>query len=179
MALLNQLYRHFDKDGDLLYVGISLSAIDRSKQHRTGSEWWPEVASITVENFASRAAAERAERKAIASERPIHNKMHADQFPAPIPDWADRSTIDGNGRVTLAARFRDTMGQTFVIAFAEAGDFLIQPRKNLSLGMDGALFDQIQKRSAEADLWYAKWFPMTEAPTQDFEIRCAHPSSRQ
>jgi hypothetical protein len=171
MASLNQLYRHFDKDGDLLYVGISLSAVDRSKQHRNGSDWWPEVASITVENFASRSAAERAERKAIANERPIHNTMHANQFPAPVPDWADRSTVDGKGRVTLAARFRDTMGQTFEVAFAEAGHFLIKPRKNLSLGIDSALFTQIQKRSEEAHRWYAEWFPVPEPSTQDFEIR--------
>ncbi|MAM60881.1 hypothetical protein [Maritimibacter sp. UBA3975] len=170
MGALNQLYRHFDKDGDLLYVGISLSAIDRSKQHKNGSDWWQEVASITVENFASRAAAERAERRAISSERPIHNRMHADQFPVPIPDWADRSTIGRNGRVTLAARFRDTMGQTFVVAFGKAGQFLIQPRRNLSIGVDSDIVKQFQHRSREADQWYAEWFPEKVPPTDDFEI---------
>src|SRR5438067_656371 len=33
-----QLYRHFDADGTLLYVGISLSALQRLRGHRA-AEW--------------------------------------------------------------------------------------------------------------------------------------------
>lgn len=67
------LYRHFDGDGRLLYVGISLSPTYRSSQHRTRSSWYRAVANITVEWFPSRRAAEAAENAAIAQENPIHN----------------------------------------------------------------------------------------------------------
>ena len=40
------LYRHFDAAGNLLYVGISFSAINRFSQHKYGSEWSKKV-SIT------------------------------------------------------------------------------------------------------------------------------------
>lgn len=67
------LYRHFDKDGQLLYVGISFRAIIRQAAHRDKAPWWGDVASITVEKFPSRAAARAAEKKAIQEERPLHN----------------------------------------------------------------------------------------------------------
>lgn len=68
-----QLYRHFDADGRLLYVGISLSAILRFEAHRTGSNWAQKVATITIEHFPTRAEALAAEVRAIRTELPIHN----------------------------------------------------------------------------------------------------------
>lgn len=68
-----QLYRHFDKDGVLLYVGISLSAIQRLEQHKTDSGWFKDIATITVQHFRSRADALWAETQAIHSENPKYN----------------------------------------------------------------------------------------------------------
>lgn len=68
------LYRHFDVAGRLLYVGISLSAVHRLTQHRTGSPWFNEIAKITIEWFASRTAALDAELVAIRTEHPAWNK---------------------------------------------------------------------------------------------------------
>lgn len=71
------LYRFYDADGVLLYVGISLSAIQRASQHRAEKEWWSSVAHMDVERIdGDRAAAELAEREAIKTERPVHNVMH-------------------------------------------------------------------------------------------------------
>ena len=33
------LYRHYDKDDKLLYVGISISAYTRLSQHKINSKW--------------------------------------------------------------------------------------------------------------------------------------------
>jgi predicted GIY-YIG superfamily endonuclease len=66
------LYRHFDKDGKLLYVGISISVIQRLSQHRR-SRWFGEIASITIEKFPSRRDAARAEMVAIRKECPRFN----------------------------------------------------------------------------------------------------------
>jgi excinuclease UvrABC nuclease subunit len=71
--MMQCLYRHFDKDGQVLYVGISLSAIQRLAQHREVSFWFDDIAKITIERFQSRQDALKAERDAIQAENPKHN----------------------------------------------------------------------------------------------------------
>ncbi|NIB43837.1 helix-turn-helix domain-containing protein [Pseudomaricurvus alkylphenolicus] len=74
---MHQLYRHFDKDDSLLYVGISLSAVNRLAQHKVASNWYPDVCRMTIENFDSRDELLNAERRAILEERPKHNVRHS------------------------------------------------------------------------------------------------------
>lgn len=74
---LTQLYRHWDKDDNLLYVGISLSAVQRTSQHKRLAGWFPKVTKITIEHFDSREAALKAEKKAIRKEEPRFNKAHS------------------------------------------------------------------------------------------------------
>jgi predicted GIY-YIG superfamily endonuclease len=76
-AIPTQLYRHFDKDGALLYVGISLSAVARLAQHKAASAWFKEITKIDVCEFPSREDALAAERAAIHAEKPKHNIIHA------------------------------------------------------------------------------------------------------
>lgn len=71
---MSQVYRHFDKQGNLLYVGCSLSAVHRLSQHSQVSPWFTEIAKIDVEKFNSRDAALAAERQAIQTEKPKYNK---------------------------------------------------------------------------------------------------------
>ena len=52
------LYRHFTADGTLLYVGISLSALNRLGQHRQNAEWFDKIARVEIEHFPTRAAAQ-------------------------------------------------------------------------------------------------------------------------
>ena len=68
------LYRHFDETGALLYVGISLSAITRLRQHRDRSVWFSQIKSITITQFETRADAKIAEKAAIQTEHPVYNK---------------------------------------------------------------------------------------------------------
>lgn len=72
---MHNLYRHFDSDGRLLYVGISLSAVTRLQQHATASHWFKDIARVEIEKLVSREAALNAERHAILNENPIHNTM--------------------------------------------------------------------------------------------------------
>jgi hypothetical protein len=78
-SLPHHLYRHFDKNGALLYVGISLSAFGRAAQHRMGSRWFNAVKSMTIEAFPTRKAARRAEIAAQQTERPLfkHRRVAA------------------------------------------------------------------------------------------------------
>lgn len=68
------LYRHFSQDGELLYIGISLSAVQRLKQHKADKGWAGEIASVHIDYFPTRAAALEAERNAITREKPLFNK---------------------------------------------------------------------------------------------------------
>ena len=67
------LYRHFDKDDVLLYVGISLSAINRLQQHRDHSGWFADIARVDIVPFDSRVQVLEAERAAIKEECPVYN----------------------------------------------------------------------------------------------------------
>lgn len=67
------LYRHFDAEGALLYVGISLSAVNRLSQHKDCSHWFDDIARVDIETFPSRHEALRAEKAAILAENPRHN----------------------------------------------------------------------------------------------------------
>jgi hypothetical protein len=69
------LYRHYDAKGRLLYVGISLSALARLRQHQERSSWANAITRVTIEWHPSREVARAAEKRAIREERPIHNKQ--------------------------------------------------------------------------------------------------------
>jgi excinuclease UvrABC nuclease subunit len=71
--MTTQLYRHFDKNNNLLYVGISLSTFNRLSQHRDHSKWFFNITNVAIEHFATREEALAAERKAIKSENPKFN----------------------------------------------------------------------------------------------------------
>jgi hypothetical protein len=67
------LYRHFDKEGVLLYVGISLSAVKRLSEHSKLSPWALDITSVTLEHLPTREEAIKAETKAIREEKPLYN----------------------------------------------------------------------------------------------------------
>lgn len=74
MRGLHCLYRHYDAEGALLYIGISSSLAHRIEAHRRASDWFPLVVSISVQHFDTREALEEAERAAIVAEKPPHNR---------------------------------------------------------------------------------------------------------
>ena len=75
-----KLYRHFDADGHLLYVGISLSAVARLNQHMDISHWSDAISEVRVETLPDRNAALAAETAAIQSENPKHNIRKREQM---------------------------------------------------------------------------------------------------
>ena len=105
------LYRHFDVDGRLLYVGVALGPVARLQQHASQSSWVKDIAQMTVERFPSRAAAEQAERHAIRLEQPVHNVAHARR--------QQQGDSNGFGDRMRAARLQ--AGRTLEAAGAECG----------------------------------------------------------
>lgn len=68
------LYRFYDRDKALLYIGITGQPIERWAKHRRNAEWWPAAAYVVVEIHTTEWRALHAERAAIRSEQPKFNK---------------------------------------------------------------------------------------------------------
>jgi hypothetical protein len=70
---LTHLYRHYDFDGQLLYVGVSNNVVARLTRHKRQAPWADHIATIRVDHYPTRAAAEEAEAEAIITEKPRFN----------------------------------------------------------------------------------------------------------
>lgn len=67
------LYRYFDGDDVLLYVGISVNAMVRLTKHRVNANWFDDIRTVKIEKFDDRFQALIAEANAIRNELPIYN----------------------------------------------------------------------------------------------------------
>ncbi|CAL9535162.1 hypothetical protein SUDANB54_04117 [Streptomyces sp. enrichment culture] len=89
------VYRLWDADGVLLYIGSAYDPEERCKAHRD-KPWWPEVARRTEEWRPSRGDAYTAELEAIATEGPLHNVMGKRGYTAPdTPAIRQRNAMAG------------------------------------------------------------------------------------
>ncbi|MDK8242565.1 GIY-YIG nuclease family protein [Corynebacterium coyleae] len=70
------LYRMYDEDGELLYVGQSKDAISRWKQHARDKDWISEVSIFTREPRFDQEDLDLAEKAAILNEEPRYNVVH-------------------------------------------------------------------------------------------------------
>jgi predicted GIY-YIG superfamily endonuclease len=101
------VYRHYDAQGVLLYVGCSTDPIARTKSHRSKANWFDQVARIDVEWFDSKSdalAAEREQTQALsprylpaspdrkrrsAEPQTVLAQYIATQPKRPMAEWAD------------------------------------------------------------------------------------------
>jgi predicted GIY-YIG superfamily endonuclease len=67
------LYRYFDSEGQLLYVGITKNPLERQAQHQKTQPWWDDVTSARFEHYSTREEAIKAEDYAIGTEWPRYN----------------------------------------------------------------------------------------------------------
>lgn len=127
------LYRHFDAQGRLLYVGITVDPGRRWKQHQADKPWWAEVAQTTYEQHPDRASVLAAEREAILREEPLHNVVHNRRAPtgrveatpvqtrtAPVQagDWIAVALSDGRCPVGEVAALDETWVSLRLISWA-------------------------------------------------------------
>lgn len=88
------VYRHYDREGRLLYVGCTSNPTKREVSRRAaGCSWIDEIASTTHVNYSDRPTALAAERHAIESERPIHNVRYL----APAPPRPPSRAVEVHG----------------------------------------------------------------------------------
>lgn len=70
------VYRLYDAESALIYIGCTRDPRTREGAHRKNSWWWPQVEHVRLTIFPSRAYALQREAQAIASERPLWNVRH-------------------------------------------------------------------------------------------------------
>jgi hypothetical protein len=120
MDVITELYRHFDQEGRLLYVGISFNSRNRWFEHRTNGAEWPDLSvRMDIERFPSRLEAMAAERKAIVEEKPIYNKMLVPREPA--INATKKYTRDPLIRTPVLQAYDKVMGRIDEIHFEKHG----------------------------------------------------------
>ena len=67
------LYRLYDREGSLLYVGITNDIFNRWKEHSNDKHWFEDVHRFEREVYPDRESVEHAERIAIQDEGPRYN----------------------------------------------------------------------------------------------------------
>lgn len=72
------LYRFFNAQHELLYVGITNNPFNRFSGHSKDKDWFKEIAYSTFEHYPNRLAVDKAETRAIKSEKPKYNKAKTD-----------------------------------------------------------------------------------------------------
>jgi predicted GIY-YIG superfamily endonuclease len=70
------LYRLYDANGGLLYVGVTDNLKVRLATHAKAKPWWPSVVRKTVAWHVTRTSALTAEAAAIRAEVPLHNIVY-------------------------------------------------------------------------------------------------------
>jgi len=78
------LYRQFDSNGRLLYVGVAKNVDRRQSIHKYKSRWHEQIHTVTTEQFSTRQAALEAEGAAILNEKPVFNRQGSGIKPAMI-----------------------------------------------------------------------------------------------
>lgn len=81
-AVPTSVYRYYDKNKILIYVGITSTGITRNRQHNADKAWWKYVASQEIDHYGSRDAARFNEINLINRFRPPFNRQHNPDYEA-------------------------------------------------------------------------------------------------
>lgn len=73
------VYRYYDVNDVLLYVGVTGRGLSRNSEHNRSKDWWPYVTRQTVDHFPSRGLALDRERSLIIKWTPPFNRQHNPQ----------------------------------------------------------------------------------------------------
>ncbi|MER6492660.1 GIY-YIG nuclease family protein [Streptomyces griseorubiginosus] len=142
------LYRLYDMEGALLYVGISTNPKARFIQHALYKSWWPSVDRISVSWLeVTRQEALTIEAAAIRDEEPLHNGKHNGRIaPFSSDAWP---TIDAPVRQkanTLASLIRaEIEGGRWQAGMRVPESEAIAAASGVSLGTANRAFEYLKK----------------------------------
>jgi hypothetical protein len=112
-----QLYRLFDADGELLYIGMSYSAISRYAQHKATKPWIGDVCRIEIETHdVSRAEIAHMEMEAIVAENPRYNVVRRGATSGPAPYRYDRGEGFGHDSLSLRVQWHTALRELSQLA---------------------------------------------------------------
>lgn len=140
MTQPTNLYRYFNVDGHLLYVGVSLSAIGRLAGHQSKSDWFMNIARVEIVTLPDRTSALCAEKDAIASESPQFNIMHQPQCSLVAKDTSEGETI--SEKIQLSGLARTEIARRAGVPYATARRWSLgesEPKLNQIAGLAQAL----------------------------------------
>ena len=80
MSSEQTLYRFWAAD-ELLYIGISVDAFKRAKQHSRAAAWWGEADKVTFQKYPNRRSVSLAESAAVKAEHPKYNITYNEASP--------------------------------------------------------------------------------------------------
>ena len=103
---MHHLYRHYDEHGTLLYVGESLSSIQRLASHKD-AVWFHLIRTVKISTFASKVEAIKAETDAIRNENPLHNIKMRETPRYVISEQVWALEIASADRLTCTMSFKD------------------------------------------------------------------------
>lgn len=106
------LYRFYNDRGELLYVGRTVSARRRWREHEKTAAWFDDVSWVTREVLPSAEAVDVAEREAISNEGPLHNIALNGRVSRPSPVRRPVVIPGGDDAATHAVR-RNAMADLF------------------------------------------------------------------
>lgn len=108
-----KLYRHFDANGSLLYVGISSSITARIAAHKNSSHWFDDVVTIKIESYETREQVLEAELLAIQTEFPKFNIMNSLLEHRVTRDW--KSVLLGFSGVARKLGINENQFQRMIV----------------------------------------------------------------
>lgn len=114
------LYRYFDAEGRLLYVGVTTGHMERMLQHSLAALWWTDAMSCTLVHFTDEDAMHAAEREAITTERPLYNRIFSVDWNSP-EERAKRAAMRRAWRKREDARYRLRHNWSALMHIAAAG----------------------------------------------------------
>lgn len=116
------LYRCFDRDGQLIYAGITDDVERRRKEHAAEKFWWPDVARVTTMAFENRLQALWAEWAVITTCAPVYNKaavLPPVPTALPRPDGVDPAVVPLDITANGKMRTRDHILSILIDAHPE------------------------------------------------------------
>lgn len=105
--LPHTVYRVYDTDGVLVYVGCTSDIDRRLREHRSGAPWRHRIHRVTTVEYPDMARGLVAEHNAINAERPEHNiggaRWRTENCPARMCRWPCRVVQIGGRDVHIPA----------------------------------------------------------------------------
>lgn len=114
---MQYLYRAYDSNQTLLYVGISSEWHKRLHTHEKTSEWIEQADWVKLERYDTREEVAKAERLAIETEQPLYNKTFSQSYTHPIHHWAavKRWIYSGQAEDDFHQRLIDSVRESAII----------------------------------------------------------------